>query len=291
MKTTNLLLHCGAAKVERDWLALMAAPRSTDTWFPIPHERLIREVEAALERAGMCVVNQAHGLSPDACRYFGLLQVAPANLSWTTPQPPTQDYTYVLGLRNSHDKRFPAALVLGSQVFVCDNLAFSGEIKIARKHTRFIERDLPVLIAQGTGQLSERWHQQDERFAAYKQTELSPGEAHDLIIRAMDQHAFTPKQMPDVLTQWRTPNHPEFAESTHRLAAVQRRHRSHQRQPVGLARAHPGPARPPGHPRRLVRPQLTLFPLTSPHHPSKRPPRVSTTRRPVYNTTREDSNP
>ncbi len=47
MKTTNLLLHCGAAKVERDWLALMAAPRSTDTWFPIPHERLIREVETA----------------------------------------------------------------------------------------------------------------------------------------------------------------------------------------------------------------------------------------------------
>jgi hypothetical protein len=28
-------------------------------------------------------------------------------------------------------------------VFVCDNLAFSGEIKIARKHTRFIVRDLP----------------------------------------------------------------------------------------------------------------------------------------------------
>ena len=213
MRNTNLLLHCGASKVERDWLALMAAPRSTDTWFPIPHERLIREVESALERAGMRVVNQAHGLSPDACRYFGLLQVAPANPGWITPQPPTQDYTYVLGLRNSHDKRFPAALVLGSQVFVCDNLAFSGEIKIARKHTRFIERDLPVLIAQGTGQLSERWHQQDERFAAYKQTELSPGEAHDLIIRAMDGHAFTPKQMPDVLTQWRTPNHPEFAES------------------------------------------------------------------------------
>ena len=213
MKTTNLLLHCGAAKVERDWLALMSAPRSTDTWFPIPHERLIREVETALHRMGMRVVNQAHGLSPDACRYFGLLQVAPAELGWTSPQPPTQDYSYVLGLRNSHDKRFPAAMVLGSQVFVCDNLAFSGEIKIARKHTRFIERDLPALIAQGTGQLAERWHQQDARFAAYKQTELGSHEAHDLIIRALDRGAFTPQQLPAVLTQWRTPNHPEFAES------------------------------------------------------------------------------
>ena len=213
MKTTNLLLHCGAAKVERDWLALMTAPRSTDTWFPIPHERLIREVEGALDRAGMRVVNQAHGLSPDGCRYFGLLQIATTEVSWSRPQPPTPDYTYVLGLRNSHDKRFPAAMVLGSQVFVCDNLAFSGEIKIERKHTRFIERDLPVLVGTGVSQLAERWHQQDARFAAYKQTELAPSEAHDLIIRALDSHAFTPKQLPAVLSQWRTPNHPEFTES------------------------------------------------------------------------------
>ncbi len=212
MRTTNLLLHCGAAKIERDWLALMPAPQPTATWFPIPHERLIREVEAALHRAGMRVVSQAHGLSQDARRYFGLLQVAPVLPSWTTPQPPTQDYTYVLGLRNSHDKSFPAALVAGSQVFVCDNLAFSGEIKIARKHTRHIERDLPGLIAQGTGQLAERWHQQDQRFAAYKEAELAPREAHDLIIRALDGHVFTPKQLPGVLTQWRTPNHFEFSE-------------------------------------------------------------------------------
>lgn len=122
----------------------------------------------------MRVVNQAHGLSPDGCRYFGLLQIAATEVSWSRPQPPTPDYTYVLGLRNSHDKRFPAAMVLGSQVFVCDNLAFSGEIKIERKHTRFIERDLPSLVGTGVSQLAERWHQQDARFAAYKQTELSP---------------------------------------------------------------------------------------------------------------------
>ncbi|MBE7157168.1 MAG: DUF932 domain-containing protein [Rhodospirillales bacterium] len=213
MRTTNLLLHCGAAKVERDWLALMAAPRSTDTWFPISHERLVREVETALDRAGMRVVGQAHGLSPDARRYFGLLQVAAVEPRWTTPQPPTQDYTYVLGLRNSHDKRFSAAMVLGSQVFVCDNLAFSGEVQIGRKHTRFIERDLPLLIAQATGRLAERWHQQDARFAAYKQTELGDAEAHDLIVRALDAHVFTATHLPDVLTQWRTPNHFEFAES------------------------------------------------------------------------------
>ena len=107
MKNTNLLLHCGAAKVERDWLGLIATPKATDTWFPIPHERLVREVETALWRVNMRVANQAHGLSPDGCRYFGLLQIVPVTVGWNSPQPPTGDYTYVLGLRNSHDKRFP----------------------------------------------------------------------------------------------------------------------------------------------------------------------------------------
>ena len=58
-------------------------------------------------------------------------------------QTSSEDYCWVLGLRNSHDKTFPAGIVAGASVFVCDNLSFSGEIKFARKHTRFIVRDLP----------------------------------------------------------------------------------------------------------------------------------------------------
>jgi hypothetical protein len=46
----------------------------------------------------------------------------------TVPMARSRPITHnVLGLRNSHDKRFPAGLVGGSAVFVCDNLAFSGE--------------------------------------------------------------------------------------------------------------------------------------------------------------------
>ncbi len=38
-------------------------------------------------------------------------------------------------VRNSHDKTFPAGIVAGTQVPVCDNLSFAGEISLARKHT------------------------------------------------------------------------------------------------------------------------------------------------------------
>ena len=46
---------------------------------------------------------------------------------------------FVVGVRNSHDKSFPAGLVIGASIFVCDNLSFSGEVKLARKHTVHVE--------------------------------------------------------------------------------------------------------------------------------------------------------
>jgi hypothetical protein len=51
----------------------------------------------------MRIVTEAHGLSADGSRYFGLLQVVNGQEQ--------ADYSYVLGLRNSHDKRFPAGLL------------------------------------------------------------------------------------------------------------------------------------------------------------------------------------
>lgn len=203
MNTSNLILHCGAASVERDTLALVPTPEPEATWCPIPHASLVAEVEGALQRASMRIVSQAHGLSGDGSRYFGLLQVANGEEQ--------RDYSYVLGLRNSHDKRFPAGLVVGSSVFVCDNLSFSGEIKIARKHTRYIVRDLPGLVSGAVGLLSESWHTQARRIDAYRQHELNDVQAHDLVVRALDNRAITVTQVPAILKEWRTPRHPEFA--------------------------------------------------------------------------------
>ena len=203
MNQSNLILHCGASKIGREQLAQACTPEGDNTWCPIPHATLVAEVEGALNRANMRIVNEAHGMSADAARYFGLLQIVNGDEQG--------DYCYVLGLRNSHDKRFPAGLVVGSGVFVCDNLAFSGEIKIARKHTRHIVRDLPGLVSGAVGQLGDRWHEQAERINAYRRHELTDAQAHDLVIRALDNRAITVTQVPAILQEWRTPRHPEFA--------------------------------------------------------------------------------
>src|SRR6185369_10139854 len=111
------------------------------------------------------------------------------------------DYSLVIGLRNSHDKSFPAAIALGSAVTVCDNLSFAGEVTIARRHTRFIERDLPRVVHTAVGRLADMRGQQDDRIRTYKETQLSDPAVHDLVLRAVDATLLPVTQVPAVLQE------------------------------------------------------------------------------------------
>lgn len=202
MHKCNLILHCGAHQVPREELHRVTMPRRTATWQPVPHHDLLNLIEGTLPRYGMRVVEQAHAITHDGMRYFGLLQIANGSSH--------SDYSWVLGLRNSHDKRLPAGLVLGSQVFVCDNLSFHGEIQISRKHTSRIMNDLPGLVHDAVGQLSNNWHHQDRRIERFKETELTPLAVHDLTIRALDAGVICGSMVPKLLAEYRHPRHPEF---------------------------------------------------------------------------------
>jgi hypothetical protein len=202
MNRINLCLHCGTQSVPRDQVGAVTTPPRTKSWVPIAHAGLLDGVQSALERTGLHVVNEAHGLSRDGARYFGLLQLVNGQ--------PDQDFGLVVGLRNSHDKSFPAGLVVGAAIFVCDNLSFSGEVRLARKHTVHVERDLPQLIEGAVGRLGDLRRTQESRFTAYKERELSDSTAHDLLIQALDARVLPVTALPNVLRQWRQPQHPEF---------------------------------------------------------------------------------
>jgi hypothetical protein len=200
----NLILHCGAHAVELDQVGRVNTPKSTSTWHPIPHHQLINTVQRTLAATNLSIGSQAHSLTHDGSRYFGLMEIRSRKAN--------ADYTWVLGLRNSHDKMFPAGIVAGASVLICDNLSFSGEVKFARKHTRFINRDLPQLVSRAVGMLHEKWNQQDRRITAYKDHGLADQAAHDLVIRSVDVGVCANSYIPEVLREWRQPRHDAFEE-------------------------------------------------------------------------------
>ena len=205
MRLNNLYLHCGGARVEPEQLERVKTPDAVGRWQPVAHATLAAQVRRGLEDAGMKVLTEAHALNKAGAQYFGLMQVA---IDGRT----SNEWGTIVGLRNSHDKRFPAALAMGNAVFVCDNLAMAGEVVLARRHTTNILRDLPEVTTRAIGRLSDFVGMTERRATLYRNREMSNTEAHDLIVRALDARAITTTMVPKVLEQWRTPNHPEFSD-------------------------------------------------------------------------------
>ena len=199
---SNIILHCGAHAATREAVEAVPTPEPTDTWHPIPHALLLNTIEEQLTGLGLVARNQEYGLWNEGARVFGTFEL--------TNGTANDDFALVVGIRNSHDKAFSAGLAVGGRVFVCDNLSFSGEITIARKHTRWIERDLPRLAAQAVGRIASLRVHQEQRVEAYKVKRLNDSRVHDILIRSVDARVISNAAVPKVLEEWRKPSFPEF---------------------------------------------------------------------------------
>ena len=170
---------------------------------PISHNLLIDKTRKHLDDGGFSVVDECHNLARGGKRYFGLFEV-------THPDRENTERGTIIGLRNAHDKCFPAGLCAGDAPFVCDNLIFTNSVKLARRHTRHILAELDSVIARTLGKLFTFWGGQDQRIASYKDFDLTNPQVNDLVIRAYKAGAISKTKVVDVVQQWEKSDHPEF---------------------------------------------------------------------------------
>jgi molybdopterin-guanine dinucleotide biosynthesis protein A len=178
--TKKVNLHiCGSesTRVSFDQVGEVKTPEATETWRPIGHDFLVDKVKSRLGETGFEVVNETHNLARNGLRYFGLFQVSHKDRQ-------NNERGTIVGLRNAHDKCFPAGLCAGDAPFVCDNLIFHNEVTLARRHTKNILNDLDMVIARTLGKLFGMWNKQDNRIEAYREYDLSNVQVNDLVIRA-----------------------------------------------------------------------------------------------------------
>ena len=175
----------------------------TVSYQPIAHHELVNRTKNFLGQNGFTIQDEVHSLARNNNHYFGLFSVEHPNREAT-------DRGTVVGIRNSHDKTFPAGLCAGDAPFVCDNLIFTNTIKLARRHTRNILNDLNFTINRALGKLFGFWHGQDARIDAYQNYSIGNVLAHDLIIKAVRAGALPKSKVLDVADQWESSDHPEF---------------------------------------------------------------------------------
>jgi hypothetical protein len=194
-------------KVNAEQLNGIFTPEKTDSFQPIAHSSLVSLTRDAIERAGLSIVNEEHSLARGGQRYFGGFALAGSDITGS-------DRQIVLGLRNAHDKSFAASVCVGNRMMVCENLCFSSDIKLARRHTTNIMSDLPRVLADAVGRVVSHWNDMGKRIESYQQTEISRDRAADLLIDLVDSKAFPARDIYNAVQEFRNPRHEEFKGGT-----------------------------------------------------------------------------
>jgi len=202
----TLMLHRGGWEATKADLASVPVPESTESYHPVPYHRFIEEVELHIPRFGLEVRSSQFALAREGGHMFGVLTCSNGT--------PDKDYALAIGVRNSYDRSLAVGLTLGSRVFCCDNLAFSGEVAMHRKHTVNVFRDLPDLIYRMLSQVAAMRKRTDGEIAAMKMRVLPPAQAHHLMVEAIRSSVLPASRLPKVIEAWEEPRHEEFIPRT-----------------------------------------------------------------------------
>lgn len=200
------MVHAGGWTAKLEDLEGVGVPEETQSYYPVPYGRFVEEVKLHIPRFGLRVDREEYALAREGSQMFGVLTC--------TNGTANRDYGLAIGLRNSYDRSLSVGLVVGSRVFCCDNLAFSGEVQMARKHTANVFRDLPDLIYQMLSKVKVMQERLDAEIEAMKAADLTSKDVHHLMVEAIRERVVPATSLPKLLNAWRYPVHEEFRGKT-----------------------------------------------------------------------------
>jgi len=199
----TLLLHRGGEAATLDDLRAVPLPEETETYKPVSHYDLamnLAEVSRSLLR-GYTLEKGAYGLARVGSQMFGVL---------TYRNGISSEMGLSIGFRNSYDKSMSVGIAIGASVFVCDNLALTGQIAIMRKHTAAVWDDLEELTITTIYRSQHNFHRIYEDSQEMQAWSLTDDDAYKLTGLLYGRGIITPRQLPIVKKEWQDPSHEEF---------------------------------------------------------------------------------
>lgn len=182
MPRTELNLHSGGELVTRDVLKTLPTPPATETWKPIPHYDLIAAIDRQLAVRDIRITSEQFALHRDGLRLFGVLEL----LVPGTNGGSGKEYAFAMGIRTANDRAFATSLIAGARIFVCSNLAFSGDfVAMNRRHTAGF--DLNADLSKAVDRFERHLATFGGKLDALKARPLSEAEAKVLIFEAFHQ--------------------------------------------------------------------------------------------------------
>lgn len=200
----DLMLHCGGVKATLEELDLIPLPVATESYQPVSHHDLAVSLKSIGQDilTDYVLIGENYGLARNGNQMFALLKF----------QSDNKEMAMCIGFRNSYDRSMSIGMALGASVFVCDNLALTGEIAVMRKHTKNVLSGLEDLALSTLYRSQKNFQQIVEDSERLKQIQMNDKQAFQSIGWLYGQDILSPRQIPIVREKWLKPQHAEFAE-------------------------------------------------------------------------------
>ena len=199
----GLLLHCGGKHASLYELQQIQLPTETDTYKPVSHYELalnLADVASGLLN-GYTLSKSSFGLARGGNQMFGV----------HTFQNGSDSMGLSIGFRNSYDKSMSVGIAIGATVFVCDNLALTGDISLMRKHTTNVWEDLETMVVTTVYRSQHNFQHIVQDANLFKQKSISDNEAYQFLGLLYGHGVISPRQIPIVKKEWLNSEYEEFS--------------------------------------------------------------------------------
>jgi hypothetical protein len=192
------LTHAPGDLVTRNDLKEIAPPPPTATWKPIAHYDLVQALDRQLAVRDIRIVKEEFALAHEGLRLFGVLELEVPGTNGGSGH----DYSFAMGIRTANDRAFATSLIAGARIWVCSNLAFSGDfVAMNRKHTA--KFDLNADLSRAVDRYQTHLASFGKKFDALKERPLTAPAAKALLFDALEGDVIPPRVVPAVLAAYR----------------------------------------------------------------------------------------
>jgi hypothetical protein len=198
-------LLASTEKLNRQQLVLVPTPPGTATHRPVPHAELVGALIETLGFRHIGVVHDEYAVSKDGMKMFGVLDLDTG----------MDGCRFSIGVRNAHDKSMRLAMTVGYRVFVCENMAFSGDFEpVLAKHSKNFS--LVNALSIGVDQMQRNFGGMRKQLDVWRESQLADVTAKLIIYRAfIESDLEVPKRMArPVHDLYFRPRHEEFQPRT-----------------------------------------------------------------------------
>lgn len=201
----STLISYADKKLTRPELALVPAPQSTLTHQVIPHHEVIGALVETLGFRHIGVHKEEYAVSKDGMKLFGIMEL----------ETTFNGCRFALGIRNSHDKTMRLAMTVGYRVFVCENMAFSGDFEpVLAKHSKNFK--LQDALSIGCDSMQRNFAPMVQAVDRWRDTQLTDVSAKMFIYQAfIESELECPRHLDRIVhSLYFNPQHEEFQPRT-----------------------------------------------------------------------------